>query len=82
MKMIDLSSPGMMGEKPSQEEQILGIYLDNKKKINLKKYYENEFKLIKEMNHENVYKCLSSFKEGDKIIIDLPQQNHQIYVLK
>ena len=69
MKMIDLSSPGMMGEKPSQEEQILGIYLDNKKKINLKKYYENEFKLIKEMNHENVYKCLSSFKEGDKIYI-------------
>ena len=63
MKMIDLSSPGMVKKKSTQEDA------HTIKKVNLKKYYENEIELIKEMNHENLYKCLSSFKEGDKIYI-------------
>ena len=41
------------------------IDLDLIKLETLKKYYINEFNIISSLNHENVYKALSKFKENN-----------------
>ena len=41
------------------------IDLDLIKLETLKKYYINEFIIISSLNHENVYKALSKFKENN-----------------